>query len=255
MTSVRQPAVETGDCRSRLPCAPERPPSAQLFPFPASNVSSDSLRLAPVCWETCAIKCSEKKQLPATLLRRVVGWSREVGSFHQVQLHESLGKLSGSLLQGYWSNCCMLQSLLSSFFKQKLNEGKREKELSVTLPDLLWLLKRKVIVQLKGILTIAAEPLSKKLYVSSRALNHRQWHPQQHTGLLLGTCSTTIILQWYAKCLSVVCFFFTTLRLTTVTPFVKGCWKYLRWKIYTVVLYLVFLIRQWCNLGNRLYSV
>lgn len=69
----------------------------------------------------------------------------------------------------------MLQSLLPSFLKKSLMKAsKKKKELSVTFADLFQLLKRKVIVQLKGILTIASKLLSQRLHCSSRPLNHRK---------------------------------------------------------------------------------
>lgn len=58
--------------------------------------------------------------------------------------------------------------------RQFLHASVPSPELSVTFADLFSLLKRKVIVQFKGILTIASKLLSQRLHSSSRALNHRQ---------------------------------------------------------------------------------
>lgn len=114
---------------------PACPLSAQLFPFPTSNIGSDSLRLAHVCGETCEIKCSEKNTTSSNFIKESC-WLEWGSRFL------SSGSIALESWKTFWQFAARLLKQLQHasvpclFLKQKLNEGKQEKEFSVTLADL-----------------------------------------------------------------------------------------------------------------------
>lgn len=69
--------ASSGNWRLLVPTllhTPERPPFSLAFLLPTINtISSDSLRLAPVCWETYTIKCSEKTLTSSNFIKEGCG--------------------------------------------------------------------------------------------------------------------------------------------------------------------------------------